>query len=289
MKILLTGSTGFIGRRLLAGLVASGHQVYPVVRGAYENLASAEVISWDMEKQSIPYGLPKRIDAVAHLALPQDFRRFPESVNGLYAVNVTATMALLEYAMKADASRFFLATTGNSIAPDPGLEVGETPTPPNDFYTASKLAGEMLVRPFRSCFPVHVGRMFFPYGAGQQGRVIWRLIEQIKLGKPVKLEQGLDGNGSVLSLTNVDDMAGAIQSSIENSWNGVFDLAAPERLSIRDIALEIGRQTRKTVTFETGTEPAKKMVADLSMLKKYYKMDQFRLFSKGLADMLSLS
>ena len=72
MKILLTGSTGYIGRRLLPELLSKGHQVVCPVRDERrfdfedfdeESLKSIEVVSCDfLDRQSLE-ALPKDIDA----------------------------------------------------------------------------------------------------------------------------------------------------------------------------------------------------------------------------------
>ena len=76
MKVLLTGSTGYIGRRLLPHLVSSGHQVVCAVRDKrrfdYEDfndefLKSVEVIEVDFSDKSQTDHLPKDIDAAYYL------------------------------------------------------------------------------------------------------------------------------------------------------------------------------------------------------------------------------
>ncbi|MEO9870716.1 SDR family oxidoreductase [Ekhidna sp.] len=76
MKILLTGSTGYIGRRLLPDLVKAGHQVVCPVRDKrrfdFEDfdegfLASVDVIACDfLDRESLDK-LPKDIDAAYYL------------------------------------------------------------------------------------------------------------------------------------------------------------------------------------------------------------------------------
>ena len=72
MKILLTGSTGYIGRRLLPLLVDQGHQVVCPVRDqrrfdfedfTEEFLRNIEVIEVDFSKPATVENLPKDIDA----------------------------------------------------------------------------------------------------------------------------------------------------------------------------------------------------------------------------------
>lgn len=76
MNILLTGSTGYIGRRLLTVLIADGHTVFCLVRDkrrfdfedfAPEHLARISVIEADLSEPESLKHLPLQIDAAYYL------------------------------------------------------------------------------------------------------------------------------------------------------------------------------------------------------------------------------
>lgn len=285
MRILVTGATGYIGSRLCRHL-AAGNDIFSLQRPGHPPQDGIRAIEWDLSQPIDAAILPDEIDAVAHLALARDFRRFPEGVADLFAVNVRATVELLEYARTAGASHFLLASTGNSRAPDAGLVIGDAPTPPNDFYTASKLAAEALVRPYRSCFAVNVLRAFFPYGPAQDAKTIQRMIARVRAGEPFTLGDGLAGDGDQLSLIYVDDLVKIFGRSIREGWNGLFDAAAPEVLSVRQIALEIGQQLGIDPVFDQAGHPAKNMCADMTGLDQKGQAE-YRSFAQGLSDLLA--
>ena len=96
MRILVTGATGYIGARLCRLLLdANENEVYSLQRPGHPQVAGLSAIDWDLSSPLDESILPKKIDAVAHLALARDFRRFPEGVAGLFAVNVRTTVELL--------------------------------------------------------------------------------------------------------------------------------------------------------------------------------------------------
>ncbi len=64
MDIAVTGSTGLVGRALVAHLEATGHSVRPVVRAA----PAPGLITWDPDNGRIDAGAMAGIDAVIHLA-----------------------------------------------------------------------------------------------------------------------------------------------------------------------------------------------------------------------------
>ena len=286
MHILITGATGYIGSRLCRLLGDSPeNKIFSLQRPGHTCQDNITAIDWDLSSSVDEAVLPAKIDAIIHLALARGFRRFPEGAKDLFEVNVRTTMELLEYARKARASHFFMASTGNSYAPDVGLNVGEIPEPPNDFYTGSKLAAEALCRSYRSCFPVNILRVFFPYGPDQDAKTLQRLITYIRAGKPIMLGRGLDGDGDRLSLIYVDDLVQVINQSINEGWNGLMDLAAPEVLSVRHIANEIGRQLGTKVVFADAGFIAKEMRADLTGLNEKSRIES-RNFSEGLSALL---
>lgn len=286
MRILITGATGYIGSRLCRLLGDSSEsEMFSLQRSCHISPVGTTAIEWDLSSPIDEAVLPEKIDAVVHLALARDFRRFPEGVQNLFAVNVRTTMELLEYGRKAGASRFFMASTGNSYAPDFRLDVGETPAPPNDFYTASKLAAEVLCRPYQSYFPVNILRAFFPYGPDQDAKTVQRLINCVRSGQPIFLGRGPNENGDLLSLIYVDDLVQVIRQAIDEGWNGLFDVAAPEVLSVRHIANEIGRQLGAQVIFKEGNFTAKEMSADLTGLNEKSRIS-LRSFPEGLSALL---
>lgn len=90
MKILLTGSTGYIGRRLLPVLLDDGHQVVCLVRDKrrfdYEDfstelLKQIEVIEADLQDESSLATLPKDIDLAFYLvhSMGSSYQHFHEA------------------------------------------------------------------------------------------------------------------------------------------------------------------------------------------------------------------
>jgi len=287
VDILVTGATGFIGSKLCQLLSADKqNRLFSLQRPGHPSTDGITAIEWNLSNPINRSCLPKKIDAVAHLALARNFRQFPDCVDDLFAVNVRATSELLEYARVSGASRFFMASTGNCYVPNQRLGIGDIAVPPNDFYTASKLAAEALTRPYQSCFKVNILRAFFPYGPDQDAKMVQRMIAHVQAGEPIALAKGLDGDGDVLSLVYIDDLVQAIARSLHEGWNGLFDIAAPEILSVRKIALEIGRQLKIDPVFEKADSPAKKLIADLTPMKKNGAMN-FRPFAEGLSALLS--
>src|SRR5260370_42420558 len=105
MKVLITGGTGFIGKRLIPALVGKGHEVYALTRSesSHNNLRAmgAFPVTGDLDGDG-PISLPA-VDAVVHAAA--HFRLARPRAPYL-RTNVKATTKLLKAAQEAGTTSF---------------------------------------------------------------------------------------------------------------------------------------------------------------------------------------
>src|SRR5262245_46337507 len=116
MNILVTGAAGFVGKRLCKRLATSGHEVLALVHpdsleGARRDLADVHLLPADLASLRAA-DLPRRADAVFSLAQARRFREFPERAEEVYAVNVQATLTLLQWARSAGVQRLVQVSSG---------------------------------------------------------------------------------------------------------------------------------------------------------------------------------
>ncbi|MFS2013649.1 NAD-dependent epimerase/dehydratase family protein [Azospirillum sp. CT11-132] len=285
MHVLVTGATGFLGRRLLS-MISGEHEVHILTR-RMEGLDDCRRIGWDLSSgMDASPELPSRIDVIIHLAQSLRHGEFPDAAKDIFAVNVAATTQLLEYARRAGARQFILASTGSVYAASSLHRHGEADlVVPENYYAASKLAAEMLAAPYRDSFAVCVLRLFHLYGAGQVGRLMPTIISRIRNGVPVVL-QG-DDEGIRMTPTHVEDAAAVFKLSMNQEWDGTFNVASPEILGLRTIAEMLGKRIGKPPIFERRLDlvPAT-ILPDLSCLASRYSLDSFRPFAVGLSDLI---
>jgi len=173
MRVLLTGSSGWLGRHLAPRLMADGHEVIgiDVAPGAHTTILGSVA-----ERDVIAQGFSGGVDAVIHAAAlhKPDFVRYPAQT--FVDVNVTGTLHLLEAAVAAGCSRFvFTSTTSLMISQairaaqgDAAAWIDETMAPlePRNIYGVTKLAAEHLCRLWHAdhALPIVILRTsrFFP-------------------------------------------------------------------------------------------------------------------------------
>jgi UDP-glucose 4-epimerase len=160
--LLLTGSTGLVGSRLLPRLVQDGANCRALLRGDHALPPGAIGVRGDLDDPSSLRKAVEGVDAVVHLAAL--FRTSDD--DAIWRANLDGTRNLIEavtaYAPRA---RFIMASTGNVYNADAARPGRETDTcTPTAAYPASKLAAEALLR--GSGLTWSIVRLPFVYGDG---------------------------------------------------------------------------------------------------------------------------
>jgi len=153
MRVLLTGSSGWLGRFLAPRLRAAGHAVtgLDVAPGA-----DTDMLGSVADRSTVDAAFARGIDAVIHAGAlhKPDIVRYP--VQTFVDVNVTGTLNLLEAARAAGHDRFVMTSTtslmiSQAIRDEAGnsavwLDEQTGPLAPRNIYGVTKLAAEGLCR-----------------------------------------------------------------------------------------------------------------------------------------------
>lgn len=160
MKILITGSTGFIGKRLTKSLVARGHEVYCLVRRqsrekAEELFAGSDVrfVTGDLTRNDVLDSVSEAetvmntIEAVVHLAATYDLA---VDQTDAYLSNVVGTqnlLYLLQRMKKLQIFHYMSTYTVSGVHDGEFFEEDLDPGRPfRDHYSQTKMQAELLVR-----------------------------------------------------------------------------------------------------------------------------------------------
>jgi UDP-glucose 4-epimerase len=281
VRILLTGAAGFIGSHALARL-ASEHDVHPLVRVAPDE--SREWIVQDLAQPLDLSLLPERIDAVIHLAQSHRYREFPDGAEDVYAVNVNSTFELLEYARRAGARTFVLASTGGIYGYSYEALVETDPANPLNFYLTSKHVAESLLANYQAFFQTVVFRFFFVYGRGQGPMLVPTLIDKVRKGDQISIA---GRPGQRINPIHVGDAIEAFPRALELERSDVFNVAGDEIVSIRELVGVIEQATGEAAHIRhIDPEHEGDLIGDNSRMKELLGIRPQMSLLEGIHSML---
>lgn len=239
MRILETGNTGFIGRKLQERLVGLGHEVI-----GYDITEGQDLLDINKLEEYI-----KSVDVVYHVAAQADLTTMYDierARSGVLA-NVEATHNVAYLCSKYNKWLIYVSTVcvyGNQEE-HPEMEDVTLPNP-SDLYACSKYAGEWVVKGYSKNFgnPFTILRFATIYGEGMRPALAVSIfITQALKGKDITVH----GDGKQdRTQTYIDDLIDgcvAVFEYPENAKNQVFNLTNSQSISANKMAVDIKRLT----------------------------------------------
>ena len=167
MEVLVTGSKGFIGSRLVKRLQGNGHEVVDIL---------------DIIKRDTFDPTP---DTIIHCAGRMGYKEPPPTLHDYLRDNTNYVGKILSRIRDNHLTRFIYVSTLSVFEVDQGV-ITETSRPaPNENYGYSKYMGEILVR--ASGGDATIVRFPSIYGVGANEGFVKYCYEQAKADKPIEL------------------------------------------------------------------------------------------------------
>ena len=284
-RILITGTTGLVGGKLIPALGAA-HELFGICRRALPLQLPATGIVLDLASDWSVDDLPDRVDVIIHLAQSNQWQDFPDAALDIFGVNVNATARLLDYAVKSGVTHFVLASTGglygNSSEPITEAAPLRTPEGPLQYYFGTKRASELLALSYRDRFCVSILRPFFVYGAGQRSpKLVPRLIDNVRSRTAIRVR---GDSGTVLNPAHVDDMVQVVGACLRQRHQGIVNIGGGQVTSIRAMATRIGGLLGIDPIFTSEPGTAETFVTDIGGMRSLMDSDPIH-FDHGI-DML---
>ena len=257
MKILITGSDGFIGSHLSEKLVKKGHHVRAFVYynafnsyGWIDTLPKKvrdklEVFSGDIRDENLVRKAAIGCDIIIHLAALIGIPYSYISPQSYYETNVKGTLNILQTAKDLRIKKVIHTSTSEVYGTAKRIPIDENhPVDGQSPYSASKIAADQMAISFYKSFglPLSIIRPFNTYGPRQSARaIIPTIILQLLSGKK---EIALGSTGTTRDFSYIDDTVDAFVNSIaaKNIEGEIINLGSGTETSIKDLVEIISTQ-----------------------------------------------
>lgn len=207
MRVLVTGSAGFIGFHLAARLLERGDEVVgvdgftpyydPALKHArhaqlerFSGFQAHEFLLEDFARLQALYG--QGFDAVYHFAAQAGVRYSLENPRAYLDANLTGTFNLLEVMRQAPPRHALLASTSSVYGANQSIPFRETDRAdhPLTLYAATKKATEEMAHAYSHLFaiPVTMLRFFTVYGPwGRPDMALFKFVAAIAADQPLDM------------------------------------------------------------------------------------------------------
>ncbi len=254
MRVLVTGSAGFLGSAIVRELRQYDHEVIAASRQTSQN--DSENLWLDLLQAIGPQFDPDRpFNAIVHAAalLPGATEE-----NRVFLENQQMTLQLAQWASAQNVKHFvFLSSCSVYGYADHSCDENQQ-TAPKNLYALSKLQCEGIVEMIAAASGIKAAslRISAPYGPGYRSEtVVSRFLRQASRGEQLTLMGSGQRSQDFIFET---DVARGVRLALQNQAAGVFNLTAGESTSMHELArqcLECYRQSQDLIAFSGQDDP----------------------------------
>jgi UDP-glucose 4-epimerase len=287
-RVLVTGGAGFIGRRVVAALLAEGAEVTVADLKPFAGDDSVRVVTGDLvEPEVAGQAVAPGTDTIIHLAARTSVLESLQDPEAYYRNNVALTAGLLELARQRGVTTFLFAST-NAVVGNVGqaLITERAPLRPLTPYGGTKAASEMLINCYAAAYGVRGVALRFSnvYGPGMEHKdsFIPRLMKAARDGAGVKVR----GDGTMIrDVIQVDDVISGMFAAWRSDYSGPVILGSGQSVTVNEMVETARRVTgidipAENVAVQQGEMPAVRL--DISVAQSLGYSPTYDL-EKGMA------
>jgi UDP-glucuronate 4-epimerase len=246
MKIIITGSLGFIGSKATKKFLEEGVHVLgidslnPIL---YPNSFKEKRLK-DLQSHSnyrhsfhdlrngLEGGYFEGVDQVVHFAALAGLSKSWEDFKSYQDCNVLGTFHLLQGIRKFSPNAHLIHISTSSVYGANAIGSEDSGVNPISPYGITKLASENIVKMHQEIFNINASilRLFSVYGPDQRPDMGFsKIINQIQEGQTIKI---FGDGGQSRSNTYIDDVVEAVHICSERKPSGIFNVCGSEEKTI---------------------------------------------------------
>ena len=241
-KVYVTGSRGLIGRAILHGLSGLGIEVL-----SDENCVGKRI---NLENERLVDLLPRDFTCVVHCAAVIPHRVGVADDEQLQKRNFLIDSNVQEFTNALSIPVAYISGCGLYDRKTTESQDETSKLIPRTPYFSSKMVGEKL---FSIDARSSILRVSAPFGDGMpQSVVLQRFLDQARLGDPVRLW----GSGKrEQDYISVNDISTAVHRVLTQRQSGIFNIAAGNPLTMKEVANIVAHQFGTTVVHSEHEDP----------------------------------
>lgn len=249
MRVVVTGSAGFIGGHVARAMKAGGHDVvgFDLHDGTQPEF---ETKVGDLLDQDHLVEAFQGADVVCHIGAIGDVYLAAKDPSLASSVNVTGSANVGRAALAVGAKVVYASTWEVYGHPHYEPVDEDHPCDPDHPYNITKLAGERVLLSLDRLegLPVVALRLGTAYGTGMRPNAVFRIfIDKARKGEPLTIQ----GDGSQgRQFTHVSDIARAFELAAVSDARGMpLNVVASEMISIKQLADVVAQRFPTDVSY----------------------------------------
>lgn len=248
MKVLVTGATGFVGKKFCKEMLSAGMEVLGTVRSAEQivklptGVKPVHIRSINSETDWT--GILANVDVVIHLAARVHIKKETaiDPLSEFRKINTEGTIRLAKAAASAGVKRFIFMSTIGVNGKSSGLKAytEEDAPAPHNMYSISKREAEVRLAEIASQSEMVVVSLRSPllYGQGDPGN-FYTLLKAVSMGIPLPVAS-IENRKSFLYVGN---LVSALKVCVVHpSASGIYIVSDGEDISTAKLIAQIAAE-----------------------------------------------